>query len=197
MEVNDGPVPSHACKGELTIYEEDELPLQNQIEIDCNKHWVDHDLSALMDSDLQEQLETILGKEDAQDFLKPKIKENENSRYSNEVGKKIKSSDANKLWEYLRKNSFQKMSKLDCTPGYYQQCNEDNDVRGTWKMDQIQLQQQRLDLMHRVAQVNQVRTKQILKHVKLPRLTRTSSFGVEQINRGDDHKDFENVSTDK
>ena len=131
--------------------------------------WINEDLTHLVQIGLDEQLQTIFGKDKAEQFLNPTIQDKPQQGIVQQITKKSGVTGAHSLWYNLRSNSRKKLTRNAMT-------NFDKDYSFATKsdhcvLDKIAEYKHRLELMHRVAYSNQSKTRQLISRVKLPKIT--------------------------
>lgn len=152
---------------------------QSSVGTDRLPAWLSCDLHKLRDDDITTQLEMIFGEEEAQQILNPTVKRSKhqsNQHVLQPAIAKHETQDAHMLWNSLRSISNKKlasqMSANNDTEYIQQNVRFDNNNNNnSWSSRRVDLYRQRVQLMHKVAHMNEGKTKQLLETVKLPALT--------------------------
>lgn len=144
--------------------------------------WLSSDLHKLQDDDVTKQLEVILGEQAAEQILNPTVEDELNTGDELQpVISKHETQGAHVLWSSLRDTSKKKLARqtsadnmLSNSEYVVHNINSNNNINGKFtnrtSSHRVDLYRQRFQLMHKVAHLNEQKTKQLLETVKLPAL---------------------------
>lgn len=134
--------------------------------------WIDQDLQRLQEEELTKQLEALFGVDDADRFMNPKLVEKSSSKLDKpdwNLHKPALQQGAHVLWNNLRSNSRKKLAResKDLNNDYV------NHRLINWHAtsEHVERFKQRVELMHKIAHINEFRTKQLVQSVKLPSIS--------------------------
>jgi len=134
--------------------------------------WSDEKFAHLREQSLKSQLGAIFGDTQAEQYLNPSMRMRERERKrmktipSNMSTNKIGASE---LWDSLRSQSKQKQSKLDCPSESRLSCTRSPVTAQSLK--KVATHTHKLQFMYKVAQINEVRAKRLIKKIDLPHMT--------------------------
>ncbi|XP_066928067.1 uncharacterized protein [Clytia hemisphaerica] len=131
--------------------------------------WINEDLHQLRHEDVTKQLGVLFGEDEADHFMNPKVQEESKSKIKivESMPKVSYQQGAHMLWNHLRSNSEKKllhetrnMKTTVVLPL--------NNKKQQQRLHHVEQYRQRVELMHKIAQLNADKTKQLLKTIKLP-----------------------------
>ena len=132
--------------------------------------WVVEDFSNLKEECLENQLEAIFGSFEAQQFLNPRIQDKRMKNIPVDISNKIGPIGALELWESLRYQSQQKLSQNPQANHTY--CRKHNVIGNQHSVkNKVETYTQRLQLMHKIAQLNDVKSTKLIQKINLPQIT--------------------------
>jgi len=132
--------------------------------------WLDNNLTELRHTNIDDQLKAILGENEAETFLNPTIQDKPQTIVDQNYSKKAGLIGAPALWHSLRATSHKKILR---NTKHLKACSAYSvSTKGNSKViNKIEEYKHQVELMHRVATLNESKTFQLMAHVKLPRLT--------------------------
>lgn len=139
--------------------------MENEVSMDF---WLGDDFSHLKEQSLKTQLEAIFGEFQAEQYLNPSIQDKRMQNIPANISTKVGPIGALDLWESLRLQSKEKQSEM----GYENNRRRTVVVKPkTSTLKKVTAYTHRLHLMHKVAQLNEVHSKRLIKKVDLPQIT--------------------------
>ena len=131
--------------------------------------WLSQDLTELRHDDVTHQLEAILGKDDANQFLKPTIQDKPQKVVDQNITKRAGQIGAHNLWNSLRTHSQKKLLRNAKTydDDTYSKYNKDQTSN---ILNKIEKYKQEAELMYHIAHLNENKTLHLLNNIRLPRI---------------------------
>lgn len=131
--------------------------------------WLSQDLTELCHDDVTHQLEAILGKDDANQFLKPTIQDKPQKVVDQNITKRAGQIGARNLWNSLRTHSQKKLLRNaktydDDTYSKYNKGQTSN------ILNKIEKYKQEVELMYHIAHLNENKALHLLNNIRLPRI---------------------------
>ena len=129
--------------------------------------WIEKDLQKLQEEELTKQLEVLFGSDEADRFMNPKLEEPSQGKFDKQDWNLHQQQQgAHVLWNNLRSNSRKKLARES------KDLNNDYVTHRlvNWRSssEHVERYKQRVELMHRIAHFNELKTKQLVQNVKLP-----------------------------
>lgn len=148
--------------------------------------WLEQDFARLKEKNIRGQLESIFGEHEAEQYLNPSIKDKRIQNIPVHISTKDGPLGAHALWQSLRARSEHKLSALN-----YECARRHNVVsappsRLTAAARKLREYERRLQLMHRVAQINQGHAQSLTKKIDFPHIS--GNWDIDGVDVGSDGK---------